>query len=287
MVTNDMEADAGVVLAARLGTDRCAIRMIRRRGGAVDRDTASRFEEAVLGGVPPEQRSGFVVAFGRVTERCEIDYLGYTRDDPAVLEGPFKATASSLGFHEAHRVLAVFASETPARHRIEIQLAQGRALCGSSLLVFTPRELQILAILALNRTPVRTDFLTDTVWPETDPWRARDTLKVLVHRLRSRLGRRDAIVCVQSRWSLGPEVAVDVSHWQEVLRRAVAAPLDGAARATLLDAYAKLTSRTGALNAGSPEPSLDAELERLTHRIGERLAGDARAEPSRIKFTTL
>ena len=275
MVTNDTEADTAVVLAARLGFDRSAIRILCRRGGTVDRDTAGRFEAAVLSGMPPGQRSGFVVAFGRVTERCEIDYLGYTRDDPAVLEGPFKSTASSLGFHEADRVLSVFGGRTPAGRRIEIQLSEGRALSGGSVHAFTPREFQILAILALNRVPVRTEFLTDTLWPETDPWQARDTLKVLVHRLRSRLGRRDAILCERSRWSLGPGVAVDVSKWQEVLRSAAAGPLDDAARTTLLDAHAKLTNRSGALNAGSPEPSLDAEFERLSDRIAERLAAGA------------
>jgi hypothetical protein len=248
--------------------------MVCRRGGSVDRDSAGRFEAAVLGGMPAGQRSGFVVAFGRVTDRCEIDYLGYTREDPAVLEAPFKATASSLGFHEADRVLAVFGSQTPAPHRIEIQLSQGRALFEGSVLVFTPREFQIIAILALNRAPVRTEYLTDTLWPETDPWKARDTLKVLVHRLRARLGRRDAIVCDRSRWSLGPGVAVDVSEWHDLLRRVGAGPLDDAARDTLLDAHAKLINRSGALNAGSPEPSLDAEFERLIHRIAERLVAD-------------
>ncbi len=128
----------------------------------------------------------------------------------------------------------------------------------------TRREFEILAALALNRRPLTYDGLVNRIWPHVDGERGRTCLRVFVHRLRVRAGRRDIVVSEHERLTLGPDVTVDFWEWQQLLQQAAAVPATPELHDRLTDAYQQLLI---AVKDAPTRSEVDAELERAAHDL--------------------
>ncbi len=71
---------------------------------------------------------------------------------------------------------------------IDLQLLSGYALRGDERLVLTSGEWELLLALALHRRGIRSERLTELLWPHVAEAVARNRLYVALHRLRRRLG---------------------------------------------------------------------------------------------------
>lgn len=70
---------------------------------------------------------------------------------------------------------------------IDLQLLSGYALRGDERLVLTPGEWELLLALALHRRGIRSERLTELLWPHVAEAIAKNRLYVALHRIRRRL----------------------------------------------------------------------------------------------------
>ena len=139
---------------------------------------------------------------------------------------------------------------TPVAGAGFIRIGLGDGLChvGAKAIVMPARELEVCATIGLNGRPIATEAILDLVWPDSETARARTCLKVHVHRIRARLGRRSALFCSGERWSLGPDVTLDLWEWERTANQAGRVPSTEPQRNALFATF-------DALLAG-PAPSL-------------------------------
>ena len=172
------------------------------------------------------------------------------------------AIADALGSARLRRVALERTGEgAPPPH---LSLATRTLTVDGRTVHTTRREFEILAVLALNRRPLTHDGLVSRIWPHVDGERGRRCLRVFVHRLRGRAGRRDIVVADRDRWTLGPDVTVDFWEWQQLLRQAGAVPSTPELRDRLTDAYHQLLI---AVKDAPARSEVDAELERAAHDL--------------------
>ncbi len=76
---------------------------------------------------------------------------------------------------------------------IEVSLASGRVRVDGVPIAIAGRELELLLAIALRREPSSRARVASLLWPDLDEAAARNVFSVCLHRLRSRLPRRDAI----------------------------------------------------------------------------------------------
>jgi hypothetical protein len=235
-MTTRLDSDAHrqqIVLAAVLGDRHSKKRLAAPLGLAIPDEFASRFEREVFSRCPSHGETGYLVAFGTVGDSCSVETLLYSRSDPHLISAQARAEASRHAFSAISDVLSVFAlaahDHEPATH---ISLVQSRITVDHASFGLTPRELDVVVLLALARRPVSTEYITDHIWPEADPWNARSTLKVVVHRLCRRLGTR-VVVCRERSWSLKNGTTVDVWQWADEASR----PLQAISHSQTIDRF--------------------------------------------------
>jgi DNA-binding SARP family transcriptional activator len=167
---------------------------------------------------------------------------------------------------------------TPVAGAGFIRIGLGDGLChvGAKAIVMPARELEVCATIGLNGRPIATEAILDLVWPDSETARARTCLKVHVHRIRARLGRRSALFCSGERWSLGPDVTLDLWEWERTANQAGRVPSTEPQRNALFATF-------DALLAG-PAPSLarshlgcrlDMAFLELLQLVGSALIDDA------------
>jgi DNA-binding SARP family transcriptional activator len=144
---------------------------------------------------------------------------------------------------------------------IEVSVLDGYASRDGARSELSPREWELLALLAL-RPPLTTEELAATLYPDKRDAAARNALKVLVRRVRLRLGQ-GAVTLVGNSYRLAESVEVDVSRCERAVR-------DGDREAKAA-AYERIRDRrTGRLRA---REWFAAEERRLTE-LEQRLACD-------------
>lgn len=102
---------------------------------------------------------------------------------------------------------------------VRLELLSGCAFAGGNPVEIPPRELAVLTYLAICGRPLSRDAITDAVWPEHDPAVAANNLKVIVHRVRRRLGE-SVIQNSRDGYVLGGGVCVDLGEAVSVVRAA-------------------------------------------------------------------
>ncbi len=98
----------------------------------------------------------------------------------------------------------------PGEALIRINLLNATVSRGSDVGQLRGRDLQLAYCIALHERPVSRTSLSAAVWPNVDDEDAKNTFDVSLHRLRKRLGRRDAISLTPQGYALGPHVTTDL-----------------------------------------------------------------------------
>lgn len=184
--------------------------------------------------------------------------------------------AERLGWAALKRVIAELAPPSELQEPIRFSLLERTIATRGSRAVLSTREFQVLAAIALASRGITTDALADAIWPDMDGVHARLTLKVCVHRIRARIGRRDILVFAGGLWRTGPMVSTDLSEIVALTEGADGTRLTPVLRKRLIDVAVSLTCEVPNDVAGS---SLGRQLEcatnELRQRIGLRLVDDA------------
>ena len=100
-----------------------------------------------------------------------------------------------------------------------VQLVSGRVFLQGLPIALRPRELALVIALALHERGVHRDILKEDLYPELDGHSAVNALKVLVHRVRRRIGCMDVIRFDAGTYRFGDTVAVDLPFIENRLRR--------------------------------------------------------------------
>jgi hypothetical protein len=290
MTTTRLDSDAHrqqIVLAAVLGDRHPKKRLAAPSGSAIPADLATRFEREVFSRCPSQGETGYLVAFGTVGDSCSVETLLYSRSDPHLIAAQARAEASRQAFPAISDILSVFAfaahDHEPTTH---ISLVQSRITIDHASFGLTPRELDVVALLALARRPVSTEYITDHIWPEADPWNARSTLKVVVHRLCRRIGTR-IVICRERSWSLRHGTNVDLWDWADEAASALRLPANAQTLMRLWGIQEQITSSLAhptMINA-----AVQDAVSAISCRLRRRLAQESQCdqELSRSGFQDL
>jgi DNA-binding winged helix-turn-helix (wHTH) protein len=104
------------------------------------------------------------------------------------------------------------APSTP-KSRLRVAIVAGTVQIDGRPITLSAREFELLTFLALRDAPASSDLVSDSLWPDSDPERARSTLKVTLSRLRNRLGDPTMIVSTQHGYTLNAECEIDVDEF--------------------------------------------------------------------------
>jgi DNA-binding SARP family transcriptional activator len=172
--------------------------------------------------------------------------------------------------------------------RLCVSLASGCAYLENRTVALTGRELQLLSAIGMRAGWASTESLVDKIWPDCDPFDARQTLYVYVHRIRARLGRRDVLALQLGRWSLGPGVTFDVWEWERLARSGAAPPLMEALRAALRNACDALISGPApCLQSSAIAGDIETLFAQIRDRVAELLLDDARVRGDTLEIRKL
>jgi DNA-binding SARP family transcriptional activator len=133
----------------------------------------------------------------------------------------------------------------------------------------------LLTLLALKNRRLAVDAICDALWPDSDNVSASHSLKVIVHRLRAKLGQ-SVILCRDHGYCLGTEVENDLDSMSLELDDRLKEPLSAVQRRRLE------TLRRDLMNRSEGELARYEWYLPLRHRLEEtlriatlRLADDA------------
>lgn len=98
----------------------------------------------------------------------------------------------------------------PGEALVRINLLNATIGRGSDVTPLRGRDLELAYCIALRERPVSRPTLTADIWPSIDDDEARNMFCVALHRLRKRLGRRDAVCLTPHGYALGPQVTTDL-----------------------------------------------------------------------------
>jgi DNA-binding SARP family transcriptional activator len=231
-----------------------------------------------------EARDPYMTALALVA-RATLDPKHEARDRvDAVAESlsidskAFQSAISSVSGSDTPELLGAFIRRLNAREsqpdQLLIEVFEGRVRRDGSICRLTEFELTLTAILAVERTAVRREVLTDHLWPEVDPFDARNNLKVAIHRIRQKLGA-NAVLLEERGYRLSPTAAIDLEEATDVLSLPRQDALTESARTKLLHYTQSLKS----FRTYEKAPEWFAEKERwFAHLYREgcvRLAFDA------------
>lgn len=139
-----------------------------------------------------------------------------------------------------------------------------------------PSELAIVLALAIRGRSADRDALADALYPDADPFDARNALKVGVHRARKRIGSADAIRYERRRYALASWVVVDLP-WKAALPAVSAGvSLLEAERERLALLYGRLAGgRPGYVQGWEWFAGTERRLRELERDVAMILARDA------------
>jgi DNA-binding SARP family transcriptional activator/tetratricopeptide (TPR) repeat protein len=164
--------------------------------------------------------------------RAAVDALLDGREDVGIL-GPYVQTRLLKSQRSAPRP--------------SIEIFGGRVVAGQNELRIRGKELELLVLLAMRRSPVSSIEIADAIWSTDDLRSAANNVKVTVSRARQKLGRR-AVLYVGGGYRLDPTIAVDVREIEAALRAArTALPLSDVQRGRLVDAHRRMRGGVPAL----------------------------------------
>src|SRR5580692_10888052 len=97
---------------------------------------------------------------------------------------------------------------------VALEVLSGTVRLDGRPVSLTPRELELLVLLAVQRRPRPAECLADALYPDEGSTNSRVALKVYVCRLRAKLGKE--VVQTSQGYALGPAVFVDLWEAHEV-----------------------------------------------------------------------
>jgi DNA-binding SARP family transcriptional activator len=125
--------------------------------------------------------------------------------------------------------------------KLGVELLAARVVRDGVAVKISPKEFELLALLASAYGPVSQDRVGEALWEHLDPERWPDNIKVTVSRLTKKLGAGEVIVTDERNYRLSRVVDVDMRRYEDILRAAPGDRLDAATREQLgriVDAYA-------------------------------------------------
>jgi hypothetical protein len=132
---------------------------------------------------------------------------------------------------------------------VRVDALSGAAFSGGQRIELSPSETACVVALALTGRSALREVIAERLYPDADPANAANALKVVVHRVRRRVGRADAIRYMCGRYSLATWVHVDLPLEMPACRYGARQPLPDTERV-------RLESLRGRLAAGRPEFAL-------------------------------
>lgn len=160
-------------------------------------------------------------------------------------------------------------------NRVVLDLTSGRLLSDGTICSVSLRELAVLVFLAASRRSVPRDALCDAIWPEADAEAAANNLKVVIHRIRRKLGS-EVLVMNAEGYSLGSHVDVGIREHENFVRALRGARLTPADRASLSELLTLLSTRqTQQLLRWDWYTAIEHRLSELTRQARLVLADDA------------
>jgi DNA-binding SARP family transcriptional activator len=160
---------------------------------------------------------------------------------------------------------------------IALEILAGRVRVDGMVARLSGREFELLTAIAQRREPTMRARLADMLWPDLDEFSARNALSVCLHRLRTHLGREDAIERDADGYRLHVDAFVDV--WE--IERAAAAlrsrdRIRESERAALRRAWERLREeRYASLERWEWYEPVLRRVSELRTAIAHRLAEDA------------
>jgi len=160
---------------------------------------------------------------------------------------------------------------------VALEVLAGRVRIDGTPARLSGREFELMAAIAQRREPTPRARLAAMLWPDLDEFSARNALSVCLHRLRSHLGREDAIERAAEGYRLHVDSFVDL--W-EIERAAVSLRsrdrLRDAERALLGRAWERLCGeRAGALEHCEWFEPIGKRMDELRTAFAHRLGEDA------------
>lgn len=154
---------------------------------------------------------------------------------------------------------------------LRIELFAGRVMREGSEIPLPAREAGVLFTLAAHaQRAVEGRRLAQLLWPQLNQRQAHASLKITVHRLRSRLGDASTIAFSRGRYELSPQIAVDAALVEHALER----PSTGNASLRVFLPLLEC-SRPPRLREADWFVAIEAELVTLAHRLAQRVADEA------------
>jgi DNA-binding SARP family transcriptional activator len=160
---------------------------------------------------------------------------------------------------------------------VALEVLGGRVRIDGAPARLSGREFELLTAIAQRREPTPRSRLAAMLWPDLDEFSARNALSVCLHRLRTHLGREDAIERASEGYRLHVDAFVDL--W-EIERAAVTLRsrdrLREAERALLGRAWERLREeRAGTLERFEWFEPIAKRMDELRTAFAHRLGADA------------
>ncbi|NNM99311.1 MAG: PAS domain-containing protein [Candidatus Eremiobacteraeota bacterium] len=100
---------------------------------------------------------------------------------------------------------------------VYLSVYRGLLLLDASAIALTGREIELLAYLALHRTPIPSSQLATAIWPDRDARAAASALQTTISRLRKKLPP-GTLLATQRQYALGTTVHSDLDELRAALR---------------------------------------------------------------------
>jgi len=216
-------------------------------------------------------------ATSRAAQSAILNELAAGIESPELREAVCRLIAGEeAGILEPFVRRRVIAERQPMPRRAAVELLGGRIFGDGRLRRVSGKELELVALLASSYGPVSRDRIGEVLWEHLDPEEWPNNLKVTVHRLRDKLGDRDAIEIVDGQYRISQGVDVDLRRYEAAVREIPAPPLDAKRRdglTAIVDAY-----RTGATGSYERLAGMQTALARIHDVVcaaASALAADA------------
>lgn len=99
---------------------------------------------------------------------------------------------------------------------IVIELVRGKVFRDGHPVDVSTREFALVALLAVSGRAMHRDSIADALWPDLDADAAANNLRVVVHKLRKKLGDV-AILSIRGGYGLGADVSIDLSNIESLV----------------------------------------------------------------------
>ncbi len=103
--------------------------------------------------------------------------------------------------------------------RMRLELLAGKFVQDERPLRLSEKEFELVALLGSSHGPLSRDRIGEMLWDHLAPEEWPNNLKVTLSRIRAKLGIREAIVAVDSRYRLSPTIDVDLRRAEMLVRR--------------------------------------------------------------------